>query len=122
MPCDCELDLARRWVRLRAWGVVTYDEVVASRRKFTTDPNFTPDFSELADAREVTRIAITTAQVGELAAAHIFGPRSRHAIVAPGRETYNTTRRYQIFREINGSEEQIRQFRSIEEAEAWLNS
>ena len=44
MPCDAELDLERRWVRARAWGVVTYDDVLAARRKFMADPNFKPDF------------------------------------------------------------------------------
>jgi hypothetical protein len=122
MPCDSELDLARRWVRVRAWGVLTYDEIVASRRKFTTDPNFTPDFSQLADGREVTRVVVTASQVGELARADIFGPRSRRAFVAPKGDTFDLTRMYQTYREVNGGEEKIRQFRSIEEAEAWLDS
>jgi len=38
MPCDYELDLERKWVRARAWGVVTYDDALANRKKFTSDP------------------------------------------------------------------------------------
>jgi hypothetical protein len=121
VPVDCELDLARRWVKVRAWGVLTYDEIVASRRKFTTDPNFTPDFSHLADGREVTRIVVSASQIGALASAHIFGPRSRRAFVAPKGDTYDLTRMYQIYRQINGGAEQIRLFRTMEEAETWLD-
>jgi len=120
MPCDCELDLERRWVRVRAWGVLTYEEIVESRRKFTSDPNFAPDFSQLADGREVTRIAVAASQVGLLAGQHIFGPQSRRAFVAPKRDTFDLIRKYQIYRELNAGEDKIKIFRSLEEAEAWL--
>ena len=120
MPCDCELDLERRWVRARAWGAVTYDEVMATRRKFTSDPEFTPYFCQLYDGRDVTRLALTASQVGELARATLFGPGSRRAFVAPTRETYGVVRLFKIYREINAGREKIDLFRSIEEAEAWL--
>lgn len=122
MPCDSELDLERRWVRVRAWGVLTYEEIVASRRKFVSDPNFSPDFSQLADGREVTRVIVAASEVGELAGDGIFGPRSRRAFVAPRGDTFDLTRMYQIYRQVNGGAEQIRQFRTMEEAEAWLLS
>ena len=51
MPCDCELDLERRWVRARAWGVVTYADALAGRKKFIERPRFSPDFRQLYDGR-----------------------------------------------------------------------
>jgi hypothetical protein len=120
MPCECELDLEKRWVRARAWGVVTYDEVMAVRRKFTGDARFTPEFRQLYDGREVTRLAITTSQVGELAMETIFGPGARRAFVAPSSETYSMMRLFQIYRGINAGKEQIGLFRTVEEAVAWL--
>jgi hypothetical protein len=120
MPCDFELDLARRWVRCRAWGIVTYDEAMATRRKFTSDPNFASDFSQIYDGREVTRLTFSGAEVGLLARDGVFDPRSRRALVAPHRETYNFGRSFLLYHQINGNQQQIRLFRTIEEAEAWL--
>jgi hypothetical protein len=122
MPCECELDLVKRWVRCRAWGIVTYDEGIAARRKFTSDPNFSPDFNQIYDAREVTRLAITAAEIGVLARDDVFGPGSRRAMVAPRTDTYSFGRTFQLYRQINAGKEQIKLFRTIEEAEAWLDS
>jgi hypothetical protein len=120
MPCDCELDLERRWVRARAWGIVTYEEAMANRRKFTSDPNFTPDFYQIYDARDVTRIAISASETGMLAMDAVFSAKSRRAMVAPHSETYNFGRMFQLYRGINAYKDQIKLFRSMEEAEAWL--
>ena len=120
MPCDCELDLVRRWVRSRAWGTVTFDEIDATRRKFSTDPNFSSDFSQIYDGREVTRLALTASEVATLAKGMLFDSRSRRAFVVPSAETYGKLRMYQTYKELNGTPEKIRLFRTIEEAEAWL--
>jgi hypothetical protein len=112
----------RRWVRCRAWGIVTYEEGIATRRKFTSDPNFRPDFYQIYDARDVTRLAITASEIGLLARDDVFGPGSRRALVAPRTDTYGFGRTFQLYRQINRGKEQIRLFRSMEEAEAWLNS
>jgi hypothetical protein len=120
MPCDCELDLARRWVRARAWGIVTYDEIMTTRRKFTTDPNYSPDFNQIYDGGDVTKLSLTASQIGELARDDVFGAASRRAFVAPSRETYRMMRLFQNYRELNAGKEQIKLFRSLPEAEAWL--
>lgn len=122
MPCDYELDLERRWVVVRAAGIVTYDEMMAARRKFTSDPNFRPDFYQLYDVRAVTRTTLTASEMGELAKATIFSPSSRRALVAPGGETYGLARMFQIYRGLNSGKDQIKLFSSIEDAEAWLAS
>jgi len=120
MPCDCELDLNLRCVKVRAFGVLTLDEMMAARRKFTNDPDFRPDFYQLYDVSAVTRTTLTASEVGKLANATIFSPSSRRAVVAPGGETYGLARLFQIYRELNAGREPIKVFRSIEEAEAWL--
>jgi hypothetical protein len=51
MPCDCELDLERRWAR--AWGVVTLADAMANRKKFMSLPGFEPDFCQLYDGRRM---------------------------------------------------------------------
>jgi hypothetical protein len=120
MPCDCELDLERRWVRARAWGVVTYAEILATRKKFLSDPDFRLDFFQLYDGRKVTKLALTASEVGQLAMNPLFGPGARRAYVTPSRETDELLRLYGIYRAVNAGKEQIRLFRTLEEAEAWL--
>jgi hypothetical protein len=120
MPCDCELDLERRWVKVRASGLLTYDDVMAARRKFTSDPAFRPDFYQLYDVRDVTRVALTASQIAELATAPIFGHRSRRACVSANGETFGVARMFQDFRKLNAGKEQIELFISVEDAEAWL--
>lgn len=122
MPCDCELDLERRWVRARAWGVVTLADAMANRKKFMSDPEFRPDFCQLYDGREVTRLVLTASEVGHLAIDTVFGPGTRRAFVTPTHETYGLMRLYQIYRAVNAGKEQIRLFRTLEEAEAWLGA
>ena len=122
MPCDYVLDLERRWVRARAWGIVTYEEAMENRRKFQADPNFTPDFYQIYDGRNVTRIAISASETGLLAMDPVFSATSRRAMVAPHSETYNFGRMFQLYRGINAHKDQLKLFRSIEEAEAWLSS
>ncbi|HEY4380501.1 MAG TPA: hypothetical protein VGN01_09160 [Acidobacteriaceae bacterium] len=120
MPCDCVIDLERQRVLGRAWGLVTYDEILAARRQFTTDPNFEPHFSQIYDGRELTRLALTASQIGVLAKEDLFDSRSRRAFVAPTREAYEMMRLFQTYRQLNAGKEQIRLFRTLEDAEAWL--
>jgi hypothetical protein len=122
MPCECVLDLERRWVRCRGWGVVTYEEAMATRCKFTSDPSFTPDFYQLYDGRDITRVAISASETGQLAMDAVFSAKSRRALVAPNRDTYDFGRMFQIYRGINAHKDQVRLFRTIEEAETWLSS
>jgi hypothetical protein len=122
MPCDCELDLDRRWVRCRAWGAVTYDEAMATRHKFTSDPNFEPTFYQIYDATQVTRLTFTAVEIGLLAKDRVFAPGARQALVAPRSDTYGFGRTFQLYRQINGGKEQIKLFRSVQDAEAWLSS
>jgi hypothetical protein len=93
---------------------------MATRRKFAGDPNFKPDFFQLYDVRDVTRASLTASEVIELAKTPIFAPDARRACITTNGETYGIARMFQIYRELNGGNEQIRLFRSIEAAEAWL--
>ena len=120
MPCDYEFNLDRRWLRCRAWGVVTFAEGMANRERFTSDPSFSPDFDQIYDGRDVTRVAITASETGILARDAVFSAKSRRAFVAPRTDTYSFARTFQLYRQINAGKENIRLFRTVEDAEAWL--
>ena len=120
MPWSYEIDPDHRLVRSRAWGVLTYDEITALRLRYTRDPAFQPDFSQLFDLREVTSISATLDQLQESASHAAFGPGTRRAFVATNPVPYAFSRMYEAYREFNGGQEQIEVFRSIEDAEKWL--
>jgi hypothetical protein len=121
MPCDYELDLKRRRVLCRAWGVVTYDEALANRNNFLKDPDFSPDFDQLYDACGVTRLIISASETGMLAMDAVFNQKSRRALVAPRSDIYDFGRMFTLYRSINSYKDQIRLFRTREQAEAWLD-
>jgi hypothetical protein len=51
----------------------------------------------------------------------VFSAKSRRALVAPHSETYGFGQMFKIYRGINAYKDQIKLFRSVEEAEAWLS-
>jgi hypothetical protein len=100
--------------------VVTYADVTANRKKFVSDPRFRPDFCQLYGGRQITKLALAASEIGQLAMDPVFGPGMRRAFVSPTSETYGLMRLYQIYRAVNAGKEQIKLFRKLEEAEAWL--
>jgi hypothetical protein len=120
MPCDCELDLTRQLVKAWAWGTVTHAEATANRLKFSTHPEFRPDFNQIYDTLGVTGIAVSTIELGLLARDNVFGLGSRRAFIGPRIDTVGFLRTFQLYRQINGAKEQIRLFSTMEAAEAWI--
>ena len=107
-------------MRARAWGVVTYDEAMENRKKFMSLPGFEPHFWQLYDGREVTRLAMTASEIGQLAMDTVFAASTRRAFVTPSREADELMRLFKMYRSVNAGKEQIKLFRTLEEAEAWL--
>jgi hypothetical protein len=120
MPWNYEIDINHRLIRARAWGVLTHEEITALRLRYTGDPEFQPDFSQLFDLREVTTVSATLDELQEVAGFSVFSPGVRRAFVATNPVPYAFSRMYEAYREFNGGQEQIEVFRSIEEAEKWL--
>jgi len=120
MPWSCEIDPDLRLVRSRAWGVLTHDEITALRLRYAGDPAFRADFSQLFDLRDVTSISATLDELQEVASHTAFGPGTRRAFVATNPVPYAFSRMYEAYREFNGGQEQIEVFRSLEDAEKWL--
>jgi hypothetical protein len=120
MPCDYEIDLERRLVRCRGWGAVTHADITETRLKFTHDPAFSRDFCQLYDLREVTDVDTAPGEIRDLASYAPFSRDVRRAIVAPQDAVYGAARMFALRREAGGGQEQIRIFRSLTEANAWL--
>ena len=121
MPADYEIDVERQLVHSRAWGHVTDTDLLEHQRRLALDPRFHSDFSQLWDLLGVTNYdAVTADGLKQGAKLHLYGPRSRRAIVATDLGSFGMARMFEAYRDIAGGKEQIRVFRRLEEAWAWL--
>ena len=120
MPCAYEIDPDYRLIRTRIWGLLIYAELTANRLQMENDPAFQADFSQLADLRDVTAIALTGDQIRDFAAHSPFIPGTRRALVVSSDVAFGLGRMYENYREAISPKDQIRIFRHLKEAEEWL--
>jgi hypothetical protein len=121
MPADYTIDTERQLVYSRAWGVVTDADLLEHQRRLALDPRFHRDLFQLWDLLGVTKYdAVTINGLKQSAKLHLFGPRSRRAIISADLGSFGMARMFEAYRDIAGGEEQIRVFRRVEEAWAWL--
>lgn len=119
MPVSYVIDKMNKLVVATATGVVTVDEILQSRREFTSDPDFDPNLSELGDLSAVTRLDLTADEVKMVAQTSPLALTARRAFVGESPEVYGLARMFEIVRGLRG-DQHIRVFRSRDEALAWL--
>ena len=81
-------------------------------------PGVEPDFDQLLDAREVTKVELSGACLREVATDTVFGEGSLRVFVTGSEVGFGMARMYQMLRD--ESPDEIRIFRNIDEARAWL--
>ena len=119
MPATYRIDSSLRMVFSRAEGVVTEAEILDHRRRLGEDQDFHPGFSQLVDLREVTKAALSHADMRVIASrTNLFNEESRRAMVAQNDAVFGLARMYQMLRE-EGPEE-IMVFRQMPAARRWL--
>ncbi len=118
MPATYRLDLSRRLVWSRAWGILRDDELAAHSRTLRADPQFAPEFSQIQDLTAVERFELTPAGLQIVAWLNPFGPGARRAVVGPTDVGFGLARMHQGMRGDNGDELNV--FRDIPAALRWL--
>ena len=118
MPAEYELDLTRRLVRTKEWGVLTDEDLRDLYEQIRTDPAFKPTFRQLCDLREVTKITTTAESLRTLAQSRVFTPGSRRAFVVGRAVDFGLARMFQAYSEVEGQTVEV--FREMDDAEAWL--
>lgn len=104
-------------------GTVTDAEMREVYTRVLADPTYDATLDDLVDMRPIERLDVSTAALREIVT--MFSPvdqlgvPTRLAIVAPSDFTYGISRMYELLRG-DGVPEEIRVFRSYDEAEAWL--
>jgi hypothetical protein len=119
MPAFYNIDKERHFVMSTGSGVITSADLLAHQEKLLADLGFSPDFSQLWDLTQVTKVDLTTEELHRLAGRSIFSSASRRAIVVSSDLVFGLSRMFEIFRETLG-EKGIRVFRNFDDALDWV--
>lgn len=117
------VDSATRTRTARYSGVITEAELLSTYAALMTAPDYDPTLDDLVDLRAVERLEVSPSAMRQLIT--IVQPidalaiPTRTAIVAPTDVVFGMSRMYEMLRGDDVPEE-IRVFRSLEEATAWL--
>lgn len=117
MPIDYTIDRERKLVHTRAWGILTAEEFLAYQDRLRDNPDFRPDFDQLAEFTEVTEMVIPPGAAEKIAASAPFAKGCRRAAVASSDFMFGMGRMYEAYSP-EGAAPTI--FRTLEEARAWL--
>ena len=118
MPFDYRIDVARRLVISRAWGVLTTPDLLGHAATLGKDPRFRPDMRQLVDFCDVTKLEITTDTVRQMVALNPFLAGSRRALVFGSAGAYGMGRMYQLLSD--ATPDVVELFRALEPALEWL--
>jgi hypothetical protein len=124
MPAEHRFDETRRMMTTRFWGVIGDEDLLGMARMIAEDPRIGPGTRELLDLREVERADIareTLRAVADIDRAHPDKFKgNRTAIVATRDAHYGLAKMYSHLMAVMGAPTDVRVFRTIEEAQAWL--
>jgi hypothetical protein len=118
MPLAYVIHAELRLVVVRAWGVLSTDEVLAVIGALYQDPQFRSDFRELVDARKVTVLHVSPAGIREIATSNPYSSAARRAIVVSSEVAFGMARMYEMMRDPSPDEVQV--FREYASALEWL--
>ena len=119
MPAYFKVDKERRLVMSTGAGVFTMTDAWAHQENLLKDPDFEPNFSQLWDLTQVTKVDLTSEDLRTLSQRSIFSRDSRRAILVSADVVFGLARMFEAFREYLG-EEGIRVFRDLDDALEWV--
>ena len=119
MPADFYIDTKHGIVYSKATGVLDRAAVLDHMDRLSQHPEFRPEFNQLLDFRETTKVELTAEQVQVLAMRKIFSERSKRAFVVSSDLQYGLSRVFEAYRNLAG-EKGINIFREMAGALSWL--
>ena len=119
MGISSRIDTAQRRVFTEGAGVLTDAEMLAHPQELLSDSDFDPSFDQIVDATTFSRLDVTTDAIMTLAEHSPFLPTSRRALVIESDMQFGLARQYLLF--VDGDMKRLHAFRTMEDAEAWLD-
>jgi hypothetical protein len=114
-----KIDKERRLVLSSGAGQLTKEDILGHMDRLSKDPDFQPEFCQLADFRQIDNVAFGPEEVRQFAERNIYAPGARRAILVKDDLQFGLARMFEIYRELNG-ENGIRVFRELDEAMDWI--
>jgi hypothetical protein len=115
---DYLIEPHRSLVRARMRGVITMEDLFAYYQRLAADPHFDPSFRQLTDARELTNVTAGTGCIRSGAHHQLFARGVRRAIVVSTDLQFGIARMFASF--AADVEQDVRVFRGMDAAAAWL--
>ncbi|NNL67566.1 MAG: hypothetical protein HKP30_15055 [Myxococcales bacterium] len=122
MAFSYQIQSPRRLLLARPTGPVDAVSFVRAREAVLADDRYQSDFDQLWDLRGIAGLRIDRDAVRDLA--HLSEPASgkRWAIVADQPAVYGAARMFAALRSAFAADEELRVFRTLEDARGWLAS
>lgn len=121
MPCHYVIHKQQRLVVSTGSGRVTFAEMKAHQCQLLNDPDFNPEFNQLADGTAVTALELSVDEAKELARRTLFSATSRRAFVASSPAIYGMMRLVGSYHEMSKAPSNICAFYDLPSALNWLN-
>jgi len=118
MPASYRIDVARRLVLSRAWGVFTAQDLYGHYTALSADPVFDPSFSQLVDLRDVEQVDMEPSVIRRHALERLFAAGAQRALVTSSDVAYELARMYGTSAAY--VPQNVRVFREMPDAEQWL--
>jgi hypothetical protein len=99
MPVSYRIDQAQRLVYSRGWGAVNEAELTSHAQSLRIDPAFNPDFGQIVDFTEVTRLGASYRSIRALARLVPFSRSARRVAVIQRDLYYGIIRMYELLLE-----------------------
>ena len=120
MPIRYTIDPNKRIVTAKFGGLLTADVLCQYTKLLRQDPNFSANFSEIADITGVEEVQLSGEQMIQLAdSMDPFSHAAKRAFIVHNAFQSHEARMYGILRL---SQERTRAFQSYDEAERWILS
>jgi len=119
MPTFYKIDTERKFVLTTGSGFVTKQEVFTLQDQMSSDPEFDPSFSQVADFAQLTNTDIGMRDVQTFAQRDAFSIHSRRAIIVKGDIAFGFAKIFELYRQMTGANG-IRVFRNHDKAFDWI--
>jgi hypothetical protein len=119
VPVSLKIDKERKLVQTTGSGFITKAEVLEHQDQILKDPDFDPNFSQLADFARLTNTDINMGDLQTFAHQDVFSIHSRRAIIVNSDLAFGFAKIFELYRQLAGARG-IRVFRTHHEALNWI--
>jgi hypothetical protein len=119
MPAFYKIDKAHKLVMTTASGVFNLADGLAHQDQILKDPDFDPNYSQLVNFTNASKVDLSADDVRRLAERRVFWQCARRAILVADDLGFGFARMFEMLREDTG-DNNIRVFRSLDDAIEWI--